>query len=120
MVDAVATNQAEEEQAEAYDTSDQVSVNKARKKSARTRADRLEFVKASMSFPQGRSWFYDQLVFCHIFQNPFVAGGEDGSRATDFKLGELNAGLRMLDDIQTAAPNDYLTMIQENKNTKNG
>lgn len=115
MSDPIATNQAEEESAEAYDTSDKEQVNRARKKSARTRADRLEFVKASMSFEQGRAWLFDVLNFCHLFQNPFVAGGEDGARATDFKLGEFNIGLMILSDIQTAAPQDYLKMITENK-----
>lgn len=119
MSDPVAENQASEEIAEAFDTSDKEQVNKARKRSARTRADRLEFVKASMSFEQGRAWFYDLLVSCHLFHNPFVAGGEDGARATDFKLGEFNIGLRALDDIQTAAPQDYIKMINENKG-KNG
>ncbi len=117
MSDPVAENQAVEEQVEAYDTSDPVSVNKARKKSARTRADRLEFVKASMSFEQGRSWFYDQLVRCHIFQTPFISGD---SHNTAFRCGEHNIGLMILDDIQTAAPTDYIKMISENKNTKNG
>lgn len=115
MVDAVATNQAEEESAEAYDTSDKEQVNKARKKSARTRADRLEFVKASMSFEQGRAWFYDILLRCHVFQSPFISD----PYGTAFKCGEHNIGLMILDDIQTAAPQDYIKMISENK-TKNG
>lgn len=116
MSDPVYTNQAEEEQVETFDTSDKEQVNKARKKSARTRADRLEFVKASMSFEQGRAWFYDQLVRTHVFQTPFIAGDPHN---TSFRCGEHNVGLMILDDIQTAAPTDYIKMINENK-SKNG
>lgn len=111
-MDNVATIQAELEQAEAYDTSDKEQVNKSRKKSARTHADRLEFVRASMSFPQGRAWFYDLLVRTHIFQVPYVAGDPHG---TSFKCGENNIGLMVLSNIQEAAPQDYVTMISENK-----
>jgi hypothetical protein len=94
-----------------YDTSDKEAVNTARKKSSRTRADRLEFVKASMSFEQGRAWFYDLLVFCHVFETTF---DEDPLRMA-FKASRHNVGLRILDDIQTASPENYMTMIKENK-----
>ncbi len=112
MVDSVAKTQAEDEQEEIYDTSDPVQVNTKRKKAARTRADRLEFVKASMSFEQGRAWFFDHLIRCKVFQNPFISG-DQGSTA--FRCGELNIGLQVLDDIQTAASEDYIKMIRENK-----
>lgn len=102
-------------QEETYDTSDKEAVNKQRKKSARTRAQRLEFVEAAMTTEQGRSWFYDIIVRCKTFSTPF---SEDTNR-TFFNLGMQNIGLQILDDIQTAAPKAYVTMIEENK-TKNG
>lgn len=116
-MDPVKVNQAEEEQAEAYDTSDPSQVNKARKKAARTRADRLEFIKAAMSVEQGRAWFYDILNRCHILRQPFVAGDP---HSTSFRCGEMNIGAMILDDIQTAAPDDYIKMVRENKTVKNG
>lgn len=116
MVDPVRINQAEEEAEEDYDTSDPVQVNNKRKKSARTRADRLKFVEAAMTTEQGRAWFYDILLFCKIFEGPYVTGDP---YATSFKCGQQNVGLRLLDDLQTAAPDDYTLMIKENK-TKNG
>lgn len=109
---------AEQEQPSIYkeeefvDTADKEQVNKARKKSARTRAERLEFIKAAMSVEPGRSWFYDLLVRCRCFNQPFIAGDP---HATSFRCGELNIGNMVLDDIQTAAPEDYLKMITENK-----
>ena len=102
---------------ESYDTSDPVQVNTAKKKAGRTRADRLEFVAAAMTTSQGRAWFYDHLLRCKVFKNPYTS---DNPRDTDFRCGELNIGLMVLDDIQTAAPEYYLTMVSENKTRKNG
>lgn len=98
------------------DTSDPAEVNKRRKKSARTRADRLEFVAAAMTTEQGRAWFYDTLLFCKTFNIPYVT---DDTHGTAFNCGMQNLGFRILDDIQTAAPEQYLLMVRENK-TKNG
>ena len=111
MSDPVLTNQAEEGLAETYDTSDKEQVNKARKKAARKRADRLKFIQAAMSHEEGRGWFFDILNFCKVFRTPF---SEDPYK-TAFGCGELNIGLRILEDIQIAAPKEYIAMIEENK-----
>lgn len=95
-----------------YDTSDPVAVNNKRKKTGRTRADRLEFIKAAMQHEQGRGWFYDILLFCKIFETPYVSGDSHG---TTFKVGQQNVGLRILDDLQTSSPDNYLQMLKENK-----
>lgn len=116
MADPVKIAQANEEQEVPYDTGDEKQVNTARKKNARTRAHRLEFVAAAMTTEQGRAWFYDLLLRTYIFKNPYIS---DSPTDTSFRCGELNIGLQVLDDIQTAAPELYLTMIKENK-TKNG
>lgn len=105
--------EAQEEQT--VDTSDPIEVNKARKKDARTRADRLHFVQAAMTTEQGRAWFYDLLLFTKVIKTPF---DEDPYR-TAFLCGQQNVGLRVLSDIQVSAPEEYLMMIQENK-TRNG
>lgn len=98
-----------------YDTSDPVEVVKARKKSQRTRVDRLAFVSAAMTTEEGRAYYYDLLVFCKVFSTPF----DDDPHRTSFKCGEQNIGLKILSDIQTAAPDLYVKMIRENK-SKNG
>lgn len=102
------------QQDDSYDTSDPKAVNNARKKSARTRADRLEFIKAAMSHEQGRSWFYDILVYCKLWDGTFLNDPYESA----FVLGKRNVGLRILDDIQTIAPSDYLKMVGENKGSK--
>lgn len=99
---------------EDYDTSDKEQVNKARKKASRTRADRLKFVEAGMTMPQGRAWFYDFLMRCHIFNTPF---DEDPYRHA-YRAGEANIGLQVLSDIQEVSAQDYVKMISENKTRK--
>lgn len=99
---------------EEYDTSDKEQVNKARKKASRTRADRLKFVEAAMTMPQGRAWFYDLLIRTHVFNTPF---DEDPCRHA-FRAGEANIGLMVLSDIQESAPDNYTLMIKENKSKK--
>ena len=115
MADPVLENQFSEQVEEAYDTSDKEQVNKARKKYARKRADRLKFIQAAMQHPEGRGWFYDILTFCKVFQTPF----KDDPHRTAFSCGEQNVGLRIMEDIQIAAPKEYLNMITENKGNVN-
>lgn len=111
MSNPVLEAQVEAETAEDYDTSDPQAVNKAKKKNARKRADRLKFVEAAMGLEEGRAWFYDLLNFCKVFQGPF----NSDPYQTAFLCGEQNIGLRVLADIQDAAPQHYLPMITENK-----
>lgn len=111
MVDNIKEIQSEIEAEQPYNTADPEAVNKERKKYARTRADRLEFVKAAMGVQQGRSWFYDILNFCDIFNYKF---DEDPYRNA-FNCGVRNIGARILADVQEASPEKYLEMIRENK-----
>lgn len=111
MVNPVAVNEAAETLEATYDTSDKEAVNNIRKKSARTRATRLEFVSAAMTTPQGRAWFYDLLVRCRVVATPYV----ENSDKTIFNLGQQNIGLMVLSDIQDAAPENYLKMITESR-----
>jgi len=104
-------NQAQEEVDTSYDTSDNEAVNKVRKRAARTRADRLKFVEAAMSMEQGRAWFYDLLLRCKVISTPFSVDPYE----TAFRCGTQNVGLQVLDDIQTAAPEQYALMMSENK-----
>lgn len=115
MADKFAQIEAEAQVDETYDTSDKEAVNKVRKKAARTRADRLKFIEAGMNLAEGRAYFYDFLVRCHIFNRSF----DQDPYVHAYKAGEVNIGLMLLDDIQTIAPSQYITMVSENK-TKNG
>ena len=105
------------EQLQDYDTGDKESVNNARKKASRIRASRLRFVAAAMENKEGRAWFYDFLVFCDIYGNPFM---EEETHKTAFKLGQQNVGKMVLGYIMDAAPDEYLTMLSENKELEEG
>ncbi len=98
-----------------YDTSDKEQVNKARKRASRTRADRLKFIEAAMTMEQGRAWFYDFLIRCHIFSTPF----DSDPYLHAYRAGEANMGLQVLSDIQETAADSYIKMIKENK-SRNG
>lgn len=114
MVDQILEQQVADEQEESYDTSDPRSVNTARKKAARTRADRLRFVETALSTEEGRAWFYETLIFCKLWDGEFRSDPYESA----FMLGRRNVGLRILNDLQTF-PGDYNKMVSENK-SKNG
>ena len=114
MSDPVLEQEATDNLEETYNTSDPAAVNKARKKASRTRAERLHFVQAAMTTEQGRAWFYDLLLRAHIFNRAF----DPDPYIHAYKAGEVNLGLQILNDIQEAAPNDYIKMVSENKSSK--
>jgi len=93
-----------------YDASDPEQVNQARKKAGRKKRGTLEFVKAIMTVPQGREWMYDMLVICKVFGSPLVPGD---THYTYHNLGEQNIGKKLLQDINTSAPDEYVMMIKE-------
>ena len=109
MSNEILENQIIEETTESYDTSDAKQVNRARKRDARKRADRLKFVEAAMTHEEGRAWFYDMLLFCKVINTPYC----DNPYDTAFKCGMQNVGLRILLDLQDAAPERYLDMVKE-------
>lgn len=97
-----------------YDSNDPKQVAKARKQAVFDEALKLDVVKNVLGTAAGRSWMYGLLERCHCFSTSFIAGAPDASA---FREGERNIGLQILIDIQNAAPDFYLTMIQEAKNT---
>lgn len=95
-----------------YDANDEKQIKAARKKAATTDALKLDTIRTIMSTPHGRQWIYGILERCHIYGNPFVPGQSD---STAFNLGEANIGRIFLADVQEAASELYLTMLQEAK-----
>lgn len=96
-----------------YDASDENQVKKARKQAELDNALKLDEIRKVMQSVPGRAWIYSWLERCHCFSTSFVQGFPD---ATAFGEGERNIGLQLLVDVQVAAPDLYLTMIQEAKN----
>lgn len=110
MTDRPAIIEAEDALAVPYDTASPEQVNTARKKSARQRRNDLDVIAGMMDLKEVRAWMYRLLEFCHIYQSPFIQGD---SHATAFRCGAHNVGLRVLADVQAAAPKQYITMIEE-------
>lgn len=110
MSDSIAENQANQEAEQPYDASDPKQVNKARQKAGRRKATELDVVRTVMGTTQGRSWMYSVLEMCMIYGNPFVPGQPD---STAFNLGMANVGKKLMQDIMSAAPEEYLKMCNE-------
>ena len=116
MVDHIARVEAERLAEEPYNADDKEAVNKARKAAGRREKAHLQVVRNIMLTEPGRAWMYDKLEACKIFGNPMTMGamGVD-THATFFGLGEQNVGKLLLQDVQAAAPKEYLQMLEENK-----
>ena len=106
----------EPEPAEPYDAGEPRHVGKRKRRAQLREDERLAFVTAAMGTPQGRAYFWHLLERAHVFSTSW---SPDASR-TAFLEGERNMGLKVLADIQTAAPDQYLTMTKEAKEDSNG
>jgi len=95
-----------------YNANDEKQVKKARADAELAEALRLDVVRDVMKSAAGRFWIYGELFSRHIFSTTFVPGSPDISA---FKEGERNSGLRLLADIQSAAPDQYALMLKEAK-----
>lgn len=103
--------EAEEAAAEPYDTSDKAAVNKQRKRAAARRRQQLEMIATVMGSPGGRAWMYDVLLLCNATSTPY---SQSSPYDTAFQCGQQNVGLKLLADMQAAAPQEYLLMLKEN------
>ena len=95
-----------------YNADDPKQVKKAQKQAELDEALKLDVIKAVMGTIPGRKWIYELLDRCHLYHTPFLLGQPDG---TAFNLGEHNIGLKLLADVQSAAPDLYMQMVQEAK-----
>lgn len=98
----------------AYDANDPKQVKKAQKRAELDLALRLDEIKKVMQTIPGRAWIYDMLDRCHAHHTPFTQGEPD---TTNFKLGAQNWGFTLLAEVQQAAPELYLQMINEAKSS---
>lgn len=71
--------------------------------------NRINFTVAAMSTAAGRVWFYDFLVACHIFADPFTGD----ALVEAYSKGERNVGLKVYNDIVQNCPNYFIEMMKE-------
>lgn len=98
-----------------YDASDPEAVNLARKKSGRKKQKTQQFITAIMNVPEGREWMYDLIVSCNPLGNPVVPGD---THLTYHNIGAANIGKKLLQDINDAAPDQYIQMMKESRMKK--
>lgn len=98
----------------AYNADDPKQVKRAKKQAEFDEAMKFDVIRSVMGTIPGRRWIYDMLERCYIYRTPFILGQPDG---TAFNCGEQNFGNKLLADVQNAAPDQYLAMIQEAKSS---
>lgn len=88
---------------------DPKEVRKLEKASRLAEVQRREIVSNLMATESGRRWVLDTLDACHIFSTSFALD----AIAMSFSEGERNVGLRLLNDIMFACPDQYVQMMRE-------
>jgi hypothetical protein len=92
-----------------YNAADRKDIRAAEKLAAEIERERDEFIVASMSVTQGRTYFHNLLSRCHLFNSSFAPD----PHVTAFSEGERNIGLQIYADILRLSPNQFITMMQE-------
>jgi putative methionine-R-sulfoxide reductase with GAF domain len=98
---------------EPLDLGDPKSVKAKRRTAKQVTQRRNATVSQLMATPEGREWFYELLDFCGIYRNPHSVSGP---YQTAFNCGETNVGQKVLADLQSACPDLYLKMLEEQTN----
>lgn len=93
-----------------YDPQEIQDAEDAKKEREREYEARLHCVREIVKTGVGRAYLWRLLEDCHVFQSTFVSGEPE---LTAFQEGERARGLRILSDIQSAAPEKWLQMIEE-------
>lgn len=110
MVDYPLQAEAEFLTEEPYNAGNKEHVNKRRAKEGRQLRQKLDYMKTIMSTSQGREWIYNLLEICKVFNSPIVMGD---THFTYHNIGEQNIGKKLLQDINQAAPDEYIIMMKE-------
>lgn len=108
MVDTIDNEIAYDEQATPFDAHDPQAIENAEKSIARLKAKKLRVVESIMDDEDGRAWMFDLLgQHCHVFSENTM---RDTSERNGRFEGERAVGLRVLDEIMTAAPEMFWKM----------
>lgn len=111
MADMIDEQIAFDEQQETFDANDPGDIEEAEKSVARLKAKKLRVVESIMSNEDGRAWMYEVLGSdCHVFSENTMR--DTPERNGRFE-GERGVGLRLLDQIMTAAPEQFWIMRKE-------
>ena len=92
-----------------YDASNRRDVKALERQAKLADQQRKEIVNGIMSVEAGRRWMCDLLESCHIFATSF----SDVGLRMAFMEGQREVGIRLLTDIMSACPDQYVTMMRE-------
>lgn len=93
-----------------YNAGERKDVRRAEKDAALADQQRREVMVQIMSAIPGRRWMLEKLEECHVFQTSY-------SRepiVMAFNEGQRDIGLRLLNDIMSSCPDQYILMMREN------
>jgi hypothetical protein len=92
-----------------YDASNRKDIRRAEKEAHQAEVRALDYLKAAMTIPAGRAWFFDLLEECHCFNE--VPNWEPYQEM--YYKGMRNVGLRVFAQITAHCPDDYILMMKE-------
>jgi hypothetical protein len=92
-----------------YDAGNKKDVRRLEKQAKLEEQQRREIVTGIMSVVAGRGWMCGLLEHCHIFATSFA----DVPVRMAFMEGQREVGLNLLNDIMSACPDHYITMMRE-------
>lgn len=92
-----------------FNAADRKSIRQAEKASAAINRQRVEVVCNIMAATPGRAYIWGELSACHVFATSFASDPLQMA----FLEGERNAGLRLLNDIMEACPEEFILMMRE-------
>jgi hypothetical protein len=102
------------EKAIVKNAADEEQVKKAKSKVESRNDRRLNDVREVLNTKRGRRWYWSMMKFCRIFET---------SNADEHQIfyneGMRNVGLKLLADVNEAAPEAYLVMLRENQEDTN-
>lgn len=100
---------AEPEEDAPYDAGDRRAVKQRQLVLKRLDAAHRMVLRQIMGSKEGRSWMYQTLTQCHVFQTSFSHSSLDMA----YSEGERNIGLRLINDVVAACPERYMEMMKE-------
>lgn len=92
---------------------DQASIDRKRSRAKELEVARKTVVRTLMSQRLGRMYVWDELAQASVFSQT-LQFGRDGHIATAFAEGRRSLGLRLLNEVQSLCPDEYLLMTKEN------
>ena len=92
-----------------YDAGNRKDVRALQKQAKLEDQQRREVVIGIMSVAPGRKWICELLEVCHIFATSF----SDVGLRMAFMEGQREIGLRLLMDIMSSCPGEYIRMMEE-------